>query len=875
MRVFGIQIIRVNNHESNGVKNQLPPSWAKRFLSWYCRPELLEDLEGDLNEFFFRHCETRGWLFARLMYIVDVIKFCRPYTIGKPKSFHPGVQGDLLKIYSIGAFRNFLKTKLSTALSVISLTLGLACFMLICLYVFNEFSFNRHYENHERIGRVSLNLVDQRSKEETNLVWSNPQLPDELRESYPEIEAATGILKLDGKAVVKKEGSVFLEEDFFTVDKYYTHVFSHEWLAGDKTTALSEPASVVLTETLAIKYFAGQQPLNKILTINDRDYRVSGVIKDVPFNTDLRVKALLSLDSHFPDWCMTYILLKDQQSMGGFQQKLNAHFDAYLRPVLEQTGSDGSYHFEALTDIHLGDRRLFDTPKASRLILFVFLSIAFLVLAVTVVNYLTIAVARAVKRFTDVGVRKVFGALPGQIKLQYIVETFWLAFASFILSLLIIFYTVPVLRENHILDFYPEQWISFNFLLLGLAFIVLLSLVAGRFPGVLANKGSTLSKLKGRSVIGMGKFFHPGFMAIHLTVTLSLIFSTKVVRNQMDALLTTDPGYDTKQILVVDIPTDTTVFPLLDHLKTSLARLSFVSNVSLAGPYSTPTNDVGFDIFTVDAGNHESWKAIDYIRVDDDYFDLFNIQLIQGTTFKQSDASPDRYDKVVVNEALVKAMGWENPLEEYISNNEVAGVVQNFNFYGLQLKAEPMIFRLNSDFPEKLLIKFNEVTKPNLQTLKNVWADNIKGHPFSYRFLDDYFEQHLEREYTLKNLLMIFSFLASLIACVGLFASINVRVEQSMKETGIRRMLGAGVLQLLSRSFREYVIGIMIASLVAFPLTVFMLTGWLEKFAYKTAIDMATCLESVLIISALGSVAILYQAIRILKIKPLECIRYE
>jgi hypothetical protein len=276
---------------------------------------------------------------------------------------------------------------------------------------------------------------------------------------------------------------------------------------------------------------------------------------------------------------------------------------------------------------------------------------------------------------------------------------------------------------------------SLKMLLAGFLFIVLVSLIAGRVPAFLANKGTTLSKLKGRPVTGSGKSFHGAFIAIHLTMTMSLVLSTKIVRNQMDALLTISPGYNTRQILVVDIPTDTTVFPLLGHLKTSLTRLSFVSNVSLAGPYSTPTSDVGFDLYTVDDGAQESWKAIDYIRVDEEYFDLFNIRLKQGTTFEPSDRWLDHDDKIIVNEALVRAMGWEHPLEEYISNYEIASVVEDFNFYGLQRRAEPMIFRFNNEFPEKLLIRFDEVTRANLQTVKDIWADKITGHPFSYRFL--------------------------------------------------------------------------------------------------------------------------------------------
>lgn len=854
-------------------KESQPPSWAKKFLAWYCRPELLEDLEGDLNEYFFRNIEEKGVFCARLIYVMDVIKFLRSYTIRKPSPIKPGLQGDLLLIYSISALRTFLKRKLTTTISLFSLALGLSCFIIISLYVAHEFSFNRHYTSYERIGRVSLTMVDERTKDETNLVWTNPQLPDELRELYPEVEAVTGMLKMNGKVVVNTGTSIFLEENFFTVDKHYCTVFNHEWLAGSASTALNEPSSIVVTESVAIKYFGQGDAIDKTLSVNERDYKVTGVIRDVPPNTDLRPAALLSLDDHFPDWCMTYILFKNPQSLPTFQEKLDAHFDEYLRPILAQTGYRGAYHLEALADIHLGDQKLFDTPKASRTVLYVMLSIALVILIVTVVNYLTIAVAGTIKKLTDIRIRKVFGARQGQIRLQYMTESFLLTFAALLFSLVIISFALPGLRESHILDSFPQQWSDIRFLLSGLMITGILSVAAGGIISLLANRKAFAHRTKEVVLGRRTKSFYLAFLAIHLTVALSMVFSAKVVRNQVDELLNMDPGYNAKQILVIDVPTDTSVYPLLSRLKEMFVAQSFVSHVSLTGAYSTPTDDIGFDIFSVDQGDGESYRTISYIKVDNAYFDLFNIQLREGTTFKE--LSHEYKEQVVVNEALVRTMGWTNPLQEYISNFEIVGVVETFRFYGLERNTEPLIFRFNKEFPEKILIDLHAATRENLATIKELWTSHIKGHPFSYRFLDDYFQQHLEKEYAIKNLLMVFTFVSILIACIGIFGAINIRMEQSMKETGIRKILGGGMTQLLSANYREYAISIVVASLLAFPLSLLMLNQWLEKFAHKTSIEPTLGLESVLVIAALSFLAILYHMIRISKINPLETIKNE
>lgn len=850
-----------------------PPLWARKFLAWYCRPELREDLEGDLNEFFHRNVEKKGVFYARLIYILDVIKFARRYTVRNRSLKAKALHGDLIVIYSTAAFRNFFKRKLTTTISLVSLVLGWSCFLIISLYVAHEFSFNRHYANYERIGRVSLNLIDERIHGESNLVWTNPQLPDELRELYPELEAVTGVLKVNGKAVVNTGIAMFLEQDFFIADKYYFTVFENEWLAGDSATALDEPGSIVITETLSAKYFGKEDPIKRILSVNDRDYRITGVIRDVPPNTDLRPAALLSLDRHFPDWCMTYVLLWEAEAFQTFQKTLDAHFDKYLQPILEQTGYSGSYHLEQLADIHMGDPKLFDAPKVSRTVLYVMLSIALVILFVTVVNHLAIAAAGTIRRLTGIRIRKVFGAQKGQIHLQHITETFLLSFSAFVIALFIMFFLLPALRRTNILDSFPQRWLDIEFLLSAFAIIVILSVVAGWILGLLANGRAFAHGIKETTYGRRTKAFYLAFLAIHITVSLSLVFSGKVVRNQVEELLSMDPGYNAKQILVVDVPMDPNVYPLLSSFKETLESQSFISYVSATGENSTPTDEIGFDVFLVDAGNGEVYRALNYIKVDNAYFDLFNIRLRNGSHFKES--VPDYNEHVVVNEALVRTMGWKDPLNEHISNFEIVGVVENFRFYGLERDTGPLIFRLNTDVPEKMLIGLNDASRENIARVEALWNKHITGQPFSHRFLDDYFQQHLEKEYAVKNLLMLFTFVSILIAGIGIFGAINIRLEQSLKETSIRKILGGGVVQLLSSNYGEYAISITVGALLAFPFSLFVLNRWLEKFDHKTSIDPDVFLQSVLIVVAFCLLALLYHMVRLWRINPLEAIKNE
>lgn len=851
------------------IKDHKPPLWATRFLRFYCRTELAEDLEGDLNECFQRNIKTKGVKWAKLIYVTDVLTFFRPYTLRKPVLFNPGLQFALWKNYSITALRSYRKTKLNTSLNILSLVLGISCFILISLFVLNEFSFNHHFDKSERIGRVSLSMFPKTSGETMDVVWCNVQLREELISSYEEVESTTGILKLNSKIVVRKNRSIFFEEAFYHADPSYFSVFSHSWIAGDKTSALERPGCIVLTRSLAEKYFRYEDPLGNVLNVNDRDYEVTGVIDNLPLNTDLRFTALLSLDSDFGDWCQTYVLFTNAEALKGFQKKLDSHFDEYLRPILDQTGSDGSYHLERLRDLHFGNAKLFDSPKGNKTVLISFLSIAFIVLLVACINYINISIAQSIKRQSEIGIRKVFGALQRQISGQYITEAFWITTISFVIAIAIVVYVVPILGKYRIINVSLTEWINLRSLSYMIIFIILVSILSGIYPAFILVRAGTVRNLKGNSGIKTNKLFHSSMILIHFTISISLIFATLIVNKQIKLLLESDPGYNKDQVIVVDIPPDNNLLALLSALKNELKQLASVSSASFVTHYSIPTTETWMDVYRIE----ENFKWLNFIRIDENYFDVLGLKIVDGRVF-----GPDESSVVVVNEALVKNLGWEYPLGKTIWNSEVIGVIQDFSFQGLNQNVEPLQFQpiyRYSDQPEKLLIKLSNPNAGNIKNIKNTWADIMIGYPFEFRFLDTYYQQQFEKEATLNTLLRYVSLLAIVIACVGLFGIISIKIEQKNKETGIRKIFGARILHLLSLTWKEYGAIIATSALLAYPITALVLHKWLQTFSNKTTIDLISLAKAVAIVIGLVLFIIIYQAIKILRLNPLKSIRYE
>jgi putative ABC transport system permease protein len=856
-------------------KSIRPPRWAESFLEWYCKPELLEDLQGDLYEYFERNRASKGILQARIIFILDVIKFVRLYTLkfaaGKPAN------AILFRNYFVTGVRNLKKYPLNTFLNTAGLSLGLASFIVILLYVQFETNYDTHDINADRIYRVTLDVKSAASHETIKLACTDAPLVENLRESFPEIEAVTGVFKTMGKVKTAAGSKVFLEENFYHTDSAYFRVFTHQWIEGSPSTALDKPHGVVLTKNTAAKYFDGEPCLGKTLYINGQLYEVSGVIQDPPRNTDLGFDALLSDAPH--DWSFTYVLFRRPQDAMKFEPKLDSLLAENVNAGLDDLGHEGDYSLEALTAAHFGEQRYFDPPKGSRQAVVIFAAVAFLILIISCVNFINLSIAQSAKRQAEMGVRRIFGAMRRHIRMQYFIESLMVCITALFLSCFLLLY----FGSFFLPDFKVMMSANIPFVILVAFATLLIAIIAGSYGATIFSKVSPVESLKNKLQFGHSTSFRRVLIFIQFSGSIGLICAATVVTDQMEVVMKGDAGFSRDQVVVIDIPADETVHSRIASAKNSMMDLPFVKGVSVAGENSTPAHVAYWDTYFLQPEKSEPLvKMLSYVRIDTDYFNVLGISFLQGRNFTSADMD-DEQDYVIINEALVRTMGWTEPLGKQISYGlfnsgnpaTVVGVVKDFNFHGLHKKPEPLQFYLNYRQPEKLIVRLSETSFKTFQAVEDVWKKSFPGQPFEFHLLDDDFIKQLVRENTMHRLVNGFSGIATVIAGLGLFGLINISIRQRMKETSIRKVFGAAIIDILALTWKEYVVIILFAAFAGFSVSYLILSRWIESFPIQTSIGISNLMTAMGIFCSVMVIALIHHAIGLMKLKVLTNMKSE
>jgi len=857
-------------------EHKSPPRWAERLLEWYCRPELLEDLQGDLNEFFYRNTKEHGLRWAQIQYVIDVLKFLRPYLIKSPKRT---INTGLYFNYSKTAYRNVVKNPFHVSLNVLSLALGLSVFVLITFHVFTELSFDRHFENHDKIYRVTMSWHSEADMETTQLGWSLASLPDQLRYSFSDVETATGIAKLRNRAKVLAKATTFLENEFYETDTSYFKIFSYEWIYGNPVSA-AEYSSVVLTETISRKYFGEIDPVGESIEINDQAYTISGVIKDVPINTSLRFKALLfTLDDHTTDWCFTFFKLSNPLDFESFQQRLDTLFEQEYASILSQSKTIGAYHLESLTDIHLGERKMMDSPKGERSTLVVLVAIALIVVAISLTNYMNLTISFLSKRQKEIGIRSVLGAQRTHERTQSIIESFWIVLASFILASLLFLFVWRFVDQYSFSTYFFRKTDLIKISLFIIFSLLFISLITGIVIYHQRSGNQTLRLLKVQTGFAGNRNLRSAMVVLQFTVCLALVFGSNIISDQMILISNSWDKTYKNQLLVIDLPQNEELSSALNQFNQEILQLSYVSNSSFAGPESLPTKEPMFDIFSVDIPGGRGIRNLPFVLVDENYFDVLGLSIISGRSFNNLDMD-EGWDIVMVNEAFVKSQGWtDDPLNHTIcyggfcEGAPIVGVVRDLSVNGVG-SSEPMLYYPNNRLPERLIIKLSKVDNEIIRQLKDRWKTIVKS-PFEYRFLDDYLREQLRDNEELEKQVYWFSLTAISIAAIGLLGLISINLSQRKKDTAIRRVFGAQITDLLFSTWTRYLLLILPALVLAYPLTFIFMNHWLSQFSLQTAVTFSSYLKPIILIIIILAIILSYHAVRLHRTKALDSIRYE
>ena len=771
------------------------------------------------------------------------------------------------------AIRNLRKHKAYSLVNISGLAVGMACFILISLWVYDETHYDSFHANSGRLFRLILHKADEPT--DPGFPSAPYILPQILKNEFPEIEETVRVRDRAYPSAVRCGDISFYENRFFLADATFFTMFSYEFLRGDPATALSGTRSVVLTKTAAAKYFGGDNPMGKILRWNEaEDLTVTGIINTPRANSHLQFDFVASLDLDGRErlstwWRQTaaYVLLRKGASRDDLEAKISGI-------ILKHRPQDNyRVSLQSLPDAHLtfahgggNDRR----------VVLIFAIIAIAILAVACINYTNISTARSSIRAREVGVRKVVGAQRSEVVRQYLGEAIGLSFISLLLAVVIVELLIPIYNKSQGKEIALLGPGSLPALLFLIAVALLTGLAAGSYPALVLSSFKPVRVLKndlhkgGRSTVLRMVLVTSQFAAAVVMIVLTVF-----AQRQFNYIRNADLGFDRERVVRFQI--NDVLRQKYDLFKERLLQNPNVLNVTAAS--ALPHLLFNINDLEWEGKNTDKPYEVNFLYVDPDYAKTFNLKIVQGRDFSKN-IPTDSSEAFIVNESALPLLGYKDPIGKklVLGNREgrIIGLVKDFNFRPLIFEISPLVMAVRPDWYYDLLVKISpdEMTR-TLAYMKNVFGEVAPGFPFDYQFIDDIFNLVYSPLKFFNGILDAFTGIALFISCLGLFGLASLLTEQRKKEVGIRKVLGAsasGILTLLSRRF---VLTVLAANIVAAPISYFATRMFLNLFVYRTAFDLLVLLTASSVTIAIALATVSYQVLKTARINPAECLRYE
>ena len=867
------------------------PKLAKWLFDRIVKSEEKSTVVGDIEEFFYDLREEKGAFMAKMWFWSQILASL-PVFIKNSIYWRGLMIQNIIKI----TFRNISKHRGYYFINVAGLSIGVVCFILIALFITDELSYDRYHEKADRIYKAGVRALW--ADNEFHGCVSPASFSRTLVTEFPEVEVSTRLRRY-GDPVVRYKDKAFSEERWYWADGTFFDVFTVPFLQGDPKTALIKPNSVVISESMAHKYFGTQDPLGKSLnTDNRRDYQITGVIEDVPHNSHVHYDFLASFitieDGSDQNWISnnfpTYFVLKEGISHRDFETKLQLIVGKYVSPQLETvfgatldemeaSGGSIKYFITPLTDIHLHSHLRFEhEPNSDIAYVYIFTVVAFAILLIACVNFINLATARSASRAKEVAVRKTVGSKRGQLIRQFLAETVVLGFLATLVALPIIQFLLPFfnnLTGKDLAVAYLQNMYTIP-VLIGVALFV--GLLAGIYPALFLASFDPVAVLKGE-VVGRSQraWMRNVLVVFQFTVSVVLIIGTLVVYRQLNYIQNKNLGFNKDQVVVIKKADD--IGQKIRAYKQELLRLSGVLSASnssnLIGDF------FGDNLYRQIDQPKEKNQLIWRMWADQDYSKTFGLEFIQGRYFTEEAQEGRR--EVVLNESGAKILGYEEAVGQRIIDIEgrdftIIGVVKDFHFESLHKELNPLIIHPYSPRGSGRYLSIRvraENIKETLAAMKKTWEKYALNQAFEYEFFDDHFAQLYRSEEKTGTIFFSFSLLAILIASLGLSGLTAFITQQRTKEIGIRKVLGAsvsGILFLYTKQFTRWVI---VANIIAWPLAYFAMNKWLENFAYRASIGVGTFVLSALLALLIALLTVSFQSIRAAIANPADCLRYE
>ncbi len=795
---------------------------------------------------------------------------------------------NLLKI----SLRNLLKDKAYSAMNVIGLTIGITCSLFLFLYILDELSYDRYHKNADNIFRIVSNI-----KEPDNaFTWSVVQMPlaEELRDNYPEVKNVVRFFSMS-RDLMKVGDRQFYESDFSFTDSTVFDMFSYAFLAGDPNTALDNPNSIVLTEKIAKKYFDNPlSALNQTLRGEGQkaDYKVTGIIKDVPLNSHFRFDALISrntVPTHTGGWggfgITTYLQLPPGYDLNKIYTSLDKVLKEKVNPIFEPVGIKVKYELQPITDIHLHSK-IADEAEAGGDIsyIYIFGVVAAFMLIIACINYMNLATARSANRAKEVGLRKVMGSQRSQLVFQFLAESVVVAMISLVISLVAIYLLMPAFNtlSNKQLLFSSVMRPP---VLIGLLAIVLITgIVGGSYPAFYLSGFSPVNVLKGKLASkGGGSFFRKFLVVVQFGLSIFMLICTLIVFDQLQFLRNKDLGFNKENVVRLSLSSPEMQKKgevLAEHLR----RLSEV--VAVGRSDASPGEGIGKLLFKVeDKDGKMVDRGVDLYDADCDYLNALGIKITQGRNFSKEN-SGDTLNAILVNESMVARMGWKDPLGKKFQTGggpggpqekKVVGVIKDYNQNSLYDAIEPLIILLGKDYNYVFVRLAPGDIKATMVAVEKIWNEIFQDHPLEYTFLDQDLDSQYKADQKRSQIFTAFSGLTIIIACLGLLGLAAFSTEQRTQEIGIRKVIGASINGLIFLVSREFFLWVGIGMVLSMPCAWYFTHLWLQKFSYRIELagEWPTFLLSALLAFVITLLTVGFHVVRAAMTNPVDSLRTE
>ena len=791
----------------------------------------------------------------------------------------------MIKNYFKIAWRNLLKSKAFSVINILGLTIGITVCMMIFLFIMNEFSVDNFHTKGKNIYRVMRGYDSAKNP----APWLSGPYATALMNDYSgEIKKAVRIMPSND--LIAFGNTSFNEKKVYLADADFFDFFSFPLLRGNATSVLKEPGSIVLTETTAKKYFGTiDNAMGKVVEMDKhRQLKVTGIAKNVPSNSSLDFDIVVPLSNWFNEpwfnvWInnnnFTYVLLDEHTNKTQLEKRFPQFMEKYMGSDMKRLGATFTLTLTPLKEIYFDTASSFDPVKhGDKTVVYIFLSIAVLILLIACINFMNLSTIRAVERSKEVGLRKVLGALRNHLILQFIGESILLTLISCILAVGLLELLMPM--YNQLLGYtLTVSWNSLPIYVFLAAIIIIIGFLAGSYPAFFLSAFKPIESLKGKLRLGKGgSIFRQALVVVQFSISVLLIIGTIIIMNQMSYVKNKQLGYDKEQTVV--IPIDNNDF--YDHMITFKNELQNKNNVAAVSMMSGEPGGF-FDEHTFEAeGQRDIWKARTEFA-DFEFVKTLGLKIIAGRDFSPQYAT-DTTDAVLINRTAATKLGFtpEQAIGKWIKNTvrdntkrKVIGVVEDFNFLSLKENMDALVISPVEDRRVALIKLKPGNIQSGIATIKDEYSKIAPIYPFEYTFLDQKFDELYKNDIRQQTILSIFSGLAIFIACLGLFGLASFTAAKRVKEIGVRKVLGSTTQNIVLLLSKDLLKPVLIATCIAIPVSYYAMNNWLQNFAYRTSLSWWIFALAALITFAIAVITVGVKAVKAAIANPVKSLRTE